>query len=240
MVDHRLLHHPASSSSAPEFVPVLGRGRHRSPRRGACFMEMASYLAGERWSDHPSCTQPLLAELARSVNDATSDSDRQRLVPMIPDVVGLYPTHPRVSPGIARLAASTALEVSAAGTQRVAAVGLLRCEAILADLEGRQRGELSPGAQVALAAAPAAADWAWRFIGQIRFPAEQPGRRPFERRTGVAIVRTAVGGIATACVSDPAAWLADLLARAIDLCQVAAAEERGGLAAHSARTSTTG
>ncbi len=28
-------------------------------------MELASYLAGERWSDHPACTHPLLAEAAR-------------------------------------------------------------------------------------------------------------------------------------------------------------------------------
>ena len=53
----------------PELVPVLSRGKHRSPRHGACFMELASYLAGERWSDHPACTHPLLAALARDVND---------------------------------------------------------------------------------------------------------------------------------------------------------------------------
>ena len=46
-------------------VPVLGRGKRSSPRRGACFMEFASYLAGERWSDRPRCTHPLLAQLAR-------------------------------------------------------------------------------------------------------------------------------------------------------------------------------
>ena len=55
---------------SPELVPVLSAGRHRNPRKGACFMEMASFLAGERWSDHPSCTHPLLASLARLVNDS--------------------------------------------------------------------------------------------------------------------------------------------------------------------------
>ena len=34
-------------------------------------MEMASYLAGERWSDHPKCTHPLVASVARMVNDNT-------------------------------------------------------------------------------------------------------------------------------------------------------------------------
>ncbi len=76
------------SSSVPDGVPILSRGKHRSPRRGACFMEFASFLAGERWSDHPSCTHPLLAQLARQVNDSLSDGDRQQLVPLIPLVVG--------------------------------------------------------------------------------------------------------------------------------------------------------
>src|SRR5664280_464897 len=75
--------------TAPESMPVLSRGRHRNPRRGACFMEMASFMAGESWSDHPACTHPLLAELARLVNDSVSDRLRPRLVPMIPSVIGL-------------------------------------------------------------------------------------------------------------------------------------------------------
>ena len=73
-------------------VPVLSRGKHRSPRKGACFMEYASHLAGERWSDHPACTHPAVASLARAVNDCTSDSGRSRLVPMIPSVIGLHDT----------------------------------------------------------------------------------------------------------------------------------------------------
>ena len=76
------------SSMVPDGVPVLSRGRHRTPRRGACFMEFASYLAGERWSDHPACTHPLLAQLARQVNDRIGDAERQRLVSLIPQVVG--------------------------------------------------------------------------------------------------------------------------------------------------------
>src|SRR5215472_7764028 len=73
----------------PELVPVLSRGKHRSPRKGACFMELASYLAGERWSDHPACTHPLLAALARDVNDYTSDAGRARLAGLVPSVIGL-------------------------------------------------------------------------------------------------------------------------------------------------------
>ena len=41
-------------------------------------MELASFVAGEPWSDHPSCT-PLLSSLARLVNDHTTDEARPRL-----------------------------------------------------------------------------------------------------------------------------------------------------------------
>ena len=71
------------------FLPVLSAGRHRSAKRGACFMEYASYLAGERWSDRPACTHPSLASLARLVNDLTSDGARGSLSRLIPSVVGL-------------------------------------------------------------------------------------------------------------------------------------------------------
>ena len=73
----------------PDMLPVLSRGKHRRPSKGGCFMELASFLAGERWSDHPGCTHPLLAALARHVNDLTSDAARPRLAPLIPSVIGL-------------------------------------------------------------------------------------------------------------------------------------------------------
>lgn len=221
MVKLRLLHRPASGLSAPDFVPVLSRGRHRSPRRGACFMEMASYLAGERWSDHPACTDALLAELARSVNDATSDAGRQRLAPLIPDVVGLRPADPAVRPALARLAATAALGVSAASTQRVVAVGLLRCDALLAEVEGRSTDCLSPGAQATLAAVPDAAEWARRFIARSSPPTRRSVWRTFGDGASVAIVRTSVAGIAHACIPDPDDRLVDLLAGAIELCRAA-------------------
>ena len=68
-------------ATTPELVPVLSRGKHRNARRGACFMEMASFLAGERWSDHPSCTHPLLAgdsrlTVATMVSSVPSQPDR--------------------------------------------------------------------------------------------------------------------------------------------------------------------
>ncbi len=104
------------SVSSPEMLPILSRGKHRNMRKGACFMEMASVLAGERWSDHPKCTQPLLAELARYVNDCTSDDNRHELAVLIPSVVGLRSDDPRMDAWIALRCAITALPVASAGT----------------------------------------------------------------------------------------------------------------------------
>jgi hypothetical protein len=64
-------------------------------------MEMASYLAGERWSDHPACTHPLLAGMARLVNDTLSDRLRPQLIPLIPSVIGLTSDDLRVDAAIA-------------------------------------------------------------------------------------------------------------------------------------------
>src|SRR5918995_5906964 len=86
-------------TAVPDALPVLSRGKHRSPKKGACFMEFASYLAGERWSDHPACTHPLLAAVARHVNDYTSDAGRSRLVELIPSVIGLTGDDLRIDAG---------------------------------------------------------------------------------------------------------------------------------------------
>ncbi len=115
------------SSTLPDGVPVLSRGRHRTPRRGACFMEFASFLAGERWSDHPSCTHALLAQLARQVNDSTSDAGRQELAPLIPSVVGRQGDDTTWLTVSVAVAAVPILDVPEA-VQRVLAGGLLRAE----------------------------------------------------------------------------------------------------------------
>lgn len=194
----------------PDAMPVLSRGKHRSPRKGACFMELAGYLAGEPWSDHPKCTHPVLALLAREVNDRVGDYGRERIAPLIPDVIGLNGDDPRVDAWIAREAALAALPVASAERQGVAAVGVLRCERVLAELEGRGRGYVSLSTRRALAEVPGAADWAVKFstLGW-------GSARSFRRRSAPAIVHSGVAGIAHACTADPDAILVDLLAGTI-------------------------
>jgi hypothetical protein len=198
----------------PDMMPVLSRGKHRNPRKGACFMELASYLAGEAWSDHPKCTHSLLASLARDINDHVGDHARSRLAPLIPEVIGLNGNDPRVDAWIAREAALAALPVTAAERQGVAAVGLLRCERMLNQLEGRERHHVSPGTQAALDGVPHARDWARGFTAL-----GWGTTASFAKRSAPAIVHSAVSGIAAATVANPDDLLVDLLERTISLCR---------------------
>jgi hypothetical protein len=200
----------------PELLPTLSRGKHRSPRKGACFMEFASVLAGERWSDHPACTHPLLAALARHVNDHTSDAGRARLAPLIPSVIGLTGVDLRIDARIALRSATMALPVVAAESQRVMAVSVLACERVLAWLDGRPTDDLQEQSRSALARAPHAAAWAHQFTRYARPSA--PSAKRFRRHAAPSIVRDAVEGIAQAVVPDPDGMLRELLVQAIDDC----------------------
>ena len=196
----------------PDSVPVLSAGKHRSPRSGACFMEFASYLAGERWSDHPACTHPLLAALARHVNDCTSAAGRQRLVELVPSVIGLTSDDPRMDVRIALRAATAALPVVAA--DRVMAVAVLTCQRVLAYLDGLPAGRLDEDSRQALARAPLAADWARRYTAGTAI-----SMRTFRKQGAPSIVRDAVVGVARACVPEPDRLLHDLLVRTIEDCR---------------------
>jgi hypothetical protein len=202
-----------SGPRVPELIPELSRGKHRSPRKGACFMEMASYLAGEPWSDHPVCTHPLLGALARLVNDHTSDTGRRNLVELVPSVIGVTSTDPRVDVRIALRAATTALPVVSEERQRILAVAVLAAERVLSDIDGRPADEVGEQSRRALAQAPIAARWAESFNRDMRTTA-----KGFHRHGAPNTVRHAVVGIAHACIPDPDAMLRDLLVGAIEDC----------------------
>lgn len=197
---------------SPDVMPVLSPGKHRNPRQGACFMEFASYLAGERWSDHPPCTHPLLAFLARGVNDFSSDEARGRLVPLIPSVIGLNGSDPRIDLVIALRSAACAIPVASESRQRALATGLLSCEQMLGELG--MSGDTAVGRRItdSLASAPRAREWAQEFESL-----RGKHRRSLSfTRAGRAIVSTAVLGIAQACIDDADDRLYELLSLAID------------------------
>jgi hypothetical protein len=197
---------------------MLSRGKHRSPRRGACFMEFASFLAGERWSDHPECTHPLLAGLARAVNDLTSDDGRQRLVGLIPSVIGLTGDDPRVDAAVAIRCAATALPDAAEPRQRALAVGLIATERLLREMNTKNSmpqdlTDLYEHSWSALDLVPEAARWAVDFTSDTLLD-----ERTLMRQSAPCIVRLSVVGIAEACIPDPDDRLHDLLETVIDDC----------------------
>ncbi|MGY1590878.1 hypothetical protein ACI79D_02760 [Geodermatophilus sp. SYSU D00708] len=81
-------------TTAPTGMPVLGRGKHRSPARGACFMEYTSLLAGEVFTDRPRCVDNELATVLRGANDQLSDGQRHVLVPLLGRAIGLVVERP--------------------------------------------------------------------------------------------------------------------------------------------------
>ncbi|GAA2423022.1 hypothetical protein GCM10010191_38630 [Actinomadura vinacea] len=68
--------------------PLLEHGRHRLPGDRACVMELVSVLNGEPWSDHPRCVHPVLAAVARTVNDLVGPSASERLAALAPEMIG--------------------------------------------------------------------------------------------------------------------------------------------------------
>ena len=194
-----------------DILPLLGRGKHRNPRKGACFMELASYLAGERWSDSPACTHPLLAHMARLVNDFTDDASRPQLALLIPSVIGLQSGDPRWDHELTLLAAAHALPVAAEPSQRALAVGMLACERLYAEHEGRPVLSLTARTRRAFDQVPLAEGWARGFMSTAR---NRGSEAP-----GPTVIECATRSIAFACIPDPDDLLRALLVDAIDLCR---------------------
>lgn len=66
----------------------LSKGKHSSPEEGACVMELASMLAGESFTDHPTSACPVIGSLLRAYNDYADDARRQDLYAYAAKVVG--------------------------------------------------------------------------------------------------------------------------------------------------------
>ena len=242
------IHVPGTQFRFPASMPVLSRGRHRNARRGACFMEFASYLAGEKWSDHPSCTHPALATLARLVNDWTSDSGRSRLSPLIPSVVGLVAPDDEGDRGehlgdtgwhghlrretdrldlhLAILAATAALPVASEVRQRSLSAGLLRAGRLLLELDETGKDHFGDAARIRVAfdLAPHAEAWArawdegWLAGAAARYPSSIT-------IVSDAISAIAVAGIGEACITDSDERLYAVLAAAISSCEATFREQ---------------
>lgn len=95
-------------SPVPGSLPLLDSGSHLDETDGACLMEFASVLAGERFSDRPHCSDPVLADLVRAVNDEMSTDGRQQLAMTAPIIIGLVGDD-RIAPAVVAAAADVAL-----------------------------------------------------------------------------------------------------------------------------------
>jgi hypothetical protein len=73
----------------PSFQTVqLARGRHATPHDGVCTAELASMLAGERFSDQPRSACPAVTAFVRGYNDGLDDAHRQDLYAVASLLVG--------------------------------------------------------------------------------------------------------------------------------------------------------
>lgn len=203
------------ASRPPAGMPVLTPGKHRGPKSGACFMEFASYLAGERWSDHPECTHPLLAALARDVNDVIDDAHRAELVPLIPEVVGLDGDEPIVHVAIASRAAGAALPAVAMDCQRSLATGLLVCRATAEWLAHPATPGIIARIDAVLDLVPGERQWAIQRQKAMGTAAQRVDLKAFRKRSAPRIVHLAVGGLTRAVIMDADDRLVALLRETI-------------------------
>jgi hypothetical protein len=69
-------------------MELLGMGEHADPGQGGSVLELASVLAGERWSTRPQSVHPALVAVAGTVNDLLADDRRRLLTPLAPWLLG--------------------------------------------------------------------------------------------------------------------------------------------------------
>jgi hypothetical protein len=96
------------AARAPDGVPVLRAGAHLFPEEGACIMEYVSLLSGAPFNDHPRCTDPSVAALARLVNDSSSDAQRPLLTAFAPLLAAAAPVDARRTAAVVRAVVRTA------------------------------------------------------------------------------------------------------------------------------------
>jgi hypothetical protein len=66
----------------------LGVGRHEAPGPVVCVMELASMLAGGRFSDRPASVCPIIGSILRIYNDNIGDDQRDDLYRYAAEAVG--------------------------------------------------------------------------------------------------------------------------------------------------------
>jgi len=84
---------PDLDLSRLDTLPPLAKGAHKKADGVACLMEAVAFVAGERWSDHPTCACPVIGAFLRTWNDDLPDDERDVLLrPLVPLLVGTRST----------------------------------------------------------------------------------------------------------------------------------------------------
>ncbi len=181
---------------------VLRSGAHPSASDGVSLMEAVSALAGEPWSNSPSCTSPVLAAYARSLNDWLPDQVRQRLKAYIPRLVGT--AEPDLELRRAFACADAAVRVFA--PLAFAAAGLVEEAAklgALAPVDRESAASARSAAESAESAARSAASLAaWSAAESMRSAAESAR---WAARSAASAARSAAESARSAESSAPAA-----------------------------------
>src|ERR1700722_3440850 len=84
---------PATPPGEYHQVARLGKGSHDGPGSVVCVMELASMLAGDRFTDRPPSVCPLVGALLRTYNDKLDNRKRQDLYRYAADSVGSRGDH---------------------------------------------------------------------------------------------------------------------------------------------------
>lgn len=201
-------------AKTPTALPILAAGRHRSPRHGACLMEYTSVLAGERFSDSPHCTDPVLAAVARAVNDYSSDASRQRIAPFAGDLTTAHGAGDDIQRGIVRRCLLTALRYADGSRRQVLLVALLGLDrAARGETQGWDDSMLSLDTELALLRCDKGFAAAAAYVAPLSIPT-----REHARRASAVSVEMAVATIAEAVDDRSAAddALFDLLQQCMD------------------------
>ena len=79
------------------------------PGNDACLLQLVSKLAGERWTDHPTCVHPALGSIARVAHDCSTEAGQAALRTLAPQFIGTARPGIETSARLVALCVSTAL-----------------------------------------------------------------------------------------------------------------------------------
>ena len=180
-----------------DFGPfTLSASSHDDPSLGMCVMEMVSFLAGEKWSDMPNCSSPVVARFCQVINDNSAQETRDRLQMYVPRLIGT--ASPEHDAERAEYLAWSAIRIFA--PMALDACGISDHAQSLREF----KGDLTAAARAATDAADAAADAACAA-------ADAANAAPYAVPYTVRATRAAYAAIRAADAADATAVLFDVL-----------------------------